>query len=214
MTAAERSAKALLEQGCLERCTDLDHDGKPVLSSRLGYRITSRFVRIYFARVFTHPHVVFTDEMLRPELQDMAIFAEGMDTMVTTHKRVAESYFADGGIDYACPPLRALLAIMAKGEYEDHGLDAPEVRALFTREAMLGSTWYRDRLDAKQRNEIALWQRHVKTLEALLDEPVYKDVVTRMGLKPRLAHAKTELARVQSPAYRASLHGTLGAQPL
>ncbi|HTJ79803.1 MAG TPA: hypothetical protein VL357_12480 [Rariglobus sp.] len=214
MTAAERSAKALIAQGCLERCTDLEHDGRKVLSSRLGYRITSRFVRIYFARVFTHPHVVFTDEMLRPELQDAAIFAEGMDTMVTTHKRVAESYFADGGIHYACPPLRALLTIMAKGDYEGKGLDSPEVRSLFTRESMLASDWYRARLDAKQKTETTLWRHHVKTLTSVIDEPVYADVVKRLGLKPRLVHAKTELARVQSPAYRATLDGTLGGQPL
>jgi len=152
--------------------------------------------------------------MLRPELQSMDIFADSMDTMVTTHKRVAESYFADGGIALACPPLKALLSIMANGDYKGRGLDSPEVRNLFTRDALIESEWYRARLEAKQEGETKLWQRHVKTLEAILDEPVYKDVVTRMGLKPRLAHAKEELARVQSPAYLASLDGTLGAQPL
>ncbi|MBW8780742.1 MAG: hypothetical protein JF599_02475 [Verrucomicrobia bacterium] len=214
MTGAERSAKALIEQGCLERCVDLEHDGKKVLSSRLGYRITTRFVRIYFGRVFTHPHVVFTDEMLRPELQDAAIFADGMDTMVTTHKRVAESYFSDGGIHYACPPLRALLTIMARGDYEGLGLESPEIRALFTRENLLASDWYRARLDAKQKGDVTLWTHHVKSLEALLDEPIYADVVARLKLKPRLARARAELARVQSPAYRTTLDGTLGVQPL
>ena len=214
MSPAERSAKALIAQGCLERCTDLEHNGKKVLSSRLGYRITTRFVRIYFARVFTHPHVVFTDEMLRPELQDTAIFAEGMDTMVTTHKRIAESYFADGGIALACPPLRALLTIMANGDYKGRGLDSPEVRNLFTRDSLLESQWYRARLESKQEGETKLWQRHVNTLESLIGEPVYADVVARMALKPRLVHAKEELSRVQSPAYLASLDGTIGGQPL
>ena len=60
--------------------------------------------------------MVFTDEMLRPEQQDMDVFADGVDTIVTTHQRVAESYFADGSIEMACPPLKALLEIMDKGK--------------------------------------------------------------------------------------------------
>ena len=36
----------------------------------------------FFGRVFNHPHAVFTEEMLRPELQDMDIFADGMDNIV------------------------------------------------------------------------------------------------------------------------------------
>ena len=47
----------------------------------------------YFGRVFNHPHVVFTEEMLRPELQDMEIFVDGMDNIVGTHKRVAAALF-------------------------------------------------------------------------------------------------------------------------
>jgi hypothetical protein len=54
----------------------------------------------------------------------------------------------------------------------------------------------------------------VKSLEAILDQDHYADVATRLSLKPRLAHAKAELGRVQSPAYRKSLDGTLGVQPL
>jgi len=40
--------------------------------------------------------------MLRPERQDMAVFADGVDNIVSTHQRVAESYFADGSIEMAC----------------------------------------------------------------------------------------------------------------
>ncbi len=35
-----------------------------------------------------------------------------MDIIVTTHKVVAEHYRADGSIEWAVPPLRALLEIM------------------------------------------------------------------------------------------------------
>ena len=215
MSEAERSAKALIADGCFEKLLDFEHRGKMVYASRLGYRITTRFVRIYFGRLFPHPHVVFTDEMLRPEQQDMDVFADGVDTIVTTHQRVAESYFNDGSIGMACPPLKALLEIMDKGKTAGgHGLDSPEVRDLFTREALLASDWYRARLDEKQKKETALWEHHVKSLEAVLDQDHYADVCTRLSLKPRLKRAQAELVRVKSPAYRKSLDGTLGVQPL
>ena len=215
MNEQERSAAALIADGCFEQLLDFEHRGKMVYASRLGYRITARFVRIYFGRLFPHPHVVFTDEMLRPEQQDMDIFADGVDTIVTTHQRVAESYFADGSIAMACPPLKALLEIMAHGKTAaGQGLDSPEVRGLFTRAHLLGSDWYRARLDAKQTAETTLWTHHVKSLETVLDQDGYADVIARLSLKSRLAHAKTELARVKSPAYRKSLDGTLGVQPL
>jgi len=215
MSAQERSAAALIADGCFEQLLDFEHRGKMIYASRLGYRITARFVRIYFGRLFPHPHVVFTDEMLRPEQQDMDIFADGVDTIVTTHQRVAESYFADGSIAMACPPLKALLEIMAHGKTAaGHGLNSPEVRGLFTRAHLLGSDWYRARLDAKQTAETTLWTHHVKSLETVIDQDGYEDVAKRLGLKNRLTHAQAELARVKSPAYRKSLDGTLGVQPL
>ncbi len=213
MTPAERDARALIAGGFLEKIPDLTHEGKPVLSSRLGYRITTRFVRVYFGRVFNHPHVVFTDEMLRPELQDMAVFVDGMDNIVTTHRRVAESYFNDQSIALACPPLRALLHIMAYGHYENQGLDSPEIRALFTRESLLASAWYADRLASQQKSDIELWKQNVAYLEAFLERPSYETVAKNMGIKARLQSAKAELKRVQSPAYVTTLQGTLGRQP-
>ncbi|MBP7141724.1 MAG: hypothetical protein KBA71_07430 [Opitutaceae bacterium] len=215
MSAAERSAGPLIADGCLERCPDLEFDGKPVPASRLGYRITSRFVRIYFGRVFAHPHVVFTDEMLRPELQDMGVFADGIDNIVTTHRRVAECYFADGSIAMACPPLRALLEIMVNGTTSDgHSLNDACVRELFTRGYLMGSDWYRARLDAKQLSESQLWRKHVESLELFLDQPNHADVAAKMGIRERLAHAIAEKARIESPAYRESLVGSIGVQPL
>ncbi|MFY9925304.1 MAG: hypothetical protein WAK51_12555 [Opitutaceae bacterium] len=214
MTPAERNAQALIADHCLEPVADFEHAGRAVLASRLGYRITSRFVRIYFGRVFTHPHSVFTEEMLRPELQDREIFADGVDNIVATHRRVAESYFKDGGIDLACPPLRALLHIMAHGDFEGRGLDAPEIRGLFSRDYLLESDWYAARLEAKKQVDGALWKRHVQSLEQFLDEPRYADVVARLGLTERLAKAKSELERVSAETYCRTLRGTLGRQPL
>jgi phosphoenolpyruvate carboxykinase (diphosphate) len=214
MSPAEREPKFLIAEGYLERCEDFDHEGRRVLASRLGFRITAKFARTFFGRVFNHPHVVFTEEMLRPELQSMAVFVDGMDNICETHRRVAQSYFDDGTIELACPPLRALLHIMAGRGHGGPGLDAPEFRTLFTRESLLTSDWYAQRLAAKQKADIALWERHVHSLEFVLDQPTHADVASRLQLKERLPHARTELARVATDAYRQSLIGTIGRQPL
>jgi hypothetical protein len=214
MTAAERDPKFLYDHGYLEQCQDYEWEGRQVKASRLGYRITGKFSRVFFGRVFTHPHSVFTTEMLRPEQQDMATFADGMDNICATHERVAKSYFADGTIALACPPLKALLHVMAHGHYEGKDTTAPEIRALFDRDAMLASDWYAARLKAKQQADIALWTRHVQTLEQFTAEPANAAVTKKLGLAERLAAARTEHAKVTAPAYLDSLKGTLGRQPL
>src|SRR5262249_47362550 len=112
MTTDERAPSFLIREGYLERCRDLEYGGRTILASRLGYRITQRFVHSFFGRLSNHPHVVFPDEMLRPELQGLDTFADGVDNIVSTQKRVADHYFADGSIADACPPLRALLHLM------------------------------------------------------------------------------------------------------
>jgi hypothetical protein len=204
----------MIENGLLEKCKDFDFEGKMVLASRLGYRITRKFVRTFFGRVFNHPHVVFTDEMLSPEKQGMELFVEGMDNIVATHERVAQAYFDDGTISEACPPLQALLHIMAKGNWNGHGLDAPEVREMFGREALLASDWYQARLDAKQAWDVALWDRHIETLQLALENPTAEDLAARMGLADRMKKARAERERVGGAEYRESLVGTLGRQPV
>jgi len=74
-----------------EKCRDFEHSGQKVLASRLGYRITMRFVLSFFGRVFHHPHVVFTEKMLCPEKQDYDIFADGMENMLEAHERIARA---------------------------------------------------------------------------------------------------------------------------
>ena len=215
MSPEERDAKNLIARGALERVADFEHRGQTVLASRLGYRMTARLASSYFGRVFLHPHAVFTDEMLRPELQDMDIFADGVANIVATHQRVAESYFTDGSIELACPPLRALLEIMAHGKTEmGHGLESSEVRALFSRESVLASAWYAARLDAKQRSDEARLTRAVASLYEFLDRPDNAGVAIRLGLAARRAQAQTERVRVGSAEYRSGLVGTIGLQPL
>ena len=92
-------------------------------------------------------------------------FAAGVEAIVETQTRVAQQYFEDGSVEAACPPLQALLHIMACGNYHGKQVDDPSVRAMFTRESLLASDWYAERLRTKQTRDVALWQRHVAALE-------------------------------------------------
>ena len=193
MSVMERDPEFLIRNGYLEKCDDFLHDGHKVLTSRLGYRITRRFVRTYFGRVFNHPHVVFTEEMLRPEKQGIEMVVDGMNNIVETQRRVAQGYFDDGSIAFACPPLAALLHIMQDGHWEGKSLDDPALRELFTRENLLGSEWYRQRNAKLRDNDRQLWQRHVAYLENFLGKPNYADEAQRLGIAGRLELAKRKL---------------------
>ena len=214
MSAEERDPKFLIANRFLEKCADFEQAGKKVLASRLGWRINARFVHAFFGRVFNHPHAVFTEAMLKPELQSKDIFADGMDNILATQKRVAKMYFDDGSIAQAIPPLKALLHIMLHDEWEGKGLDHPDVRKLFTRENLLASPWYALRLAAKQKIDRALWKRHVECLNQFLRRPNYTDVSEKLGIAERLTAARKTLEAVESPDYLKKLAGTIGAEPI
>jgi hypothetical protein len=210
----ERDPKRLIEAGHLEPLADYEFSGKQVLASRLGYRITAKFVHTFFGRVFDNPTTVFTEEILRPETQDPAVFADGVTNIVEAQQAVAEAYFADGTVDDLCPPLKALLHIMAYGSYEGKDAHHPEFRALFTRDALLASDWYRERLAIKQQRDVALWERHARSLSEFLARAGHQEEAKRLGIAARLEHARGELERVSAPQYRSSLVGTIGADPV
>jgi len=214
LTTEERDPKFLIANRFLDKCQDFEHGGKKVLASRLGWRINARFVHAFFGRVFNHPHAVFTEAMLKPELQSKEIFADGMDNIVATQKRVAKMFFDDGSIKQACPPLRALLHIMLNDEWDGKHLDHPDLRKLFTRENLLASDWYATRLAAKQKVDRALWKRHVECLNQFLRRPNYTDVAENLGIADRLTQARKTLEAVESPDYPKKLTGTLGAEPI
>lgn len=214
MSTEEQDPKYLAAEHFLEKLEDFEHNEKKVLASRLGYRINQRFVHHFFGRVFNHPHAVFTEEMLRPELQSMEIFADGMDNIVSTQKRVAKMYFDDGSIERACPPLKALLHIMLNDSWEGKTLNDPAFRDLFTLDSLLKSDWYAARLVAKQKVDRALWHRHADYLNQFLRKQSHEDIAARMNIPSRLQHARKMLAEVESPDYLKKLHGTLGAEPI
>lgn len=214
MSVKERDPKFLISNGYLEKLEDFEHNGKTIRASLLGYRITIRFVHAFLGRIFNNPHAVFNRDMLKPEEQDLDIFAEGMESLVVTQQRVAQNYFNDGSVEAACPPLKALLNIMAYGTYEGKDLNHPEIRRMFTREYMIKSDWYRERLKTKQVRDTELWQKHIQYLEKYLTKAGHAETIVEMNVHDRLETARKELERVQSADYVKSLVGTLGADAL
>src|SRR5690606_3829098 len=182
----ERDPQRMIARGELERVEDFEYQGRPVRASRLGYRITERFVHTYFGRVFDNPVAVFNEEILRPETQDLGVFVDGVDNLVEAQQAAAQQYFQDGSIEAACPPLRALLNIMAFGHCDGRGIDDPAIRGLFSREALLASDWYRERLTVKQARELTLWTKHVEALEHFSAKPGYAAEAARLGVAERL----------------------------
>jgi hypothetical protein len=214
LSEQERDPQFLIENRCLEPVKDFQHNGRTVLASRLGWRITRNFLRLFAGRIMDSPTVVFNEEMLRPETQDIETFVDGVNNITEAQQLVAQSYLDDGSVKAACPPLQALIYIMATGSYK--GMDAhhPDVRAMFTREYLLSSDWYAQRLDTKQQREVTLWRRHVRALEAFASRHSHADEIQRMRIPARLEAARRHLSYVQSPEYRASLVGTIGADPI
>jgi hypothetical protein len=163
--------------------------------------------------VFDNPSKVFDEAILRPETQDRAVFADGVANICEAQQRVARQYFEDGSVRELCPPLKVLMSILAFGSHDGLTARDPEVRELFTRESLLGSDWYRRRLETKQRRDVTLWRRHREYLRAFLARPTYADEAKRLGIEGRLRLAESELEKASAPAYLESLVGTLGAHP-
>jgi hypothetical protein len=213
LSPRERDPRNLITAGHLERLTDFEYKGETILASRLGYRITHKFVSAYFGRVFDNPAKVLDDEILRPETQDLEAYVDGIKNICETQQRVAKQYLEDGSIEDSCPPLQALLHIMANGSHQNLTAQHPDLRAMFTRDYLLKSDWYKTRLRAKQRIDIALWQRHLSYLNEFLAKPAYRNESIRLGITHRKNVVQAEFIRATSEAYLDLLAGTLGADP-
>jgi hypothetical protein len=213
LSPQERSPEHLISNGYLEPLKDFWHDGRMVHASRLGYRITERFVRAYFGRIFDNPSKVFDASILHPELQNWNEFADGILNITEAQKRVAQEYLDDNSINDACPPLRALLMIMATGTFE--GMDAhhARIRAMFKIENLINSDWYQQRLIAKQKRDVATWKRYLNYLDAFCAQPHNLHAAARLNLTERRQYVQDELTRAASPEYLKSLQGTLGCDP-
>ncbi len=207
MKHSERDPKNLVKLGMIERCEDFEYNGKTVYASRLGWRITAEFVKKYFGRIFSTPASIFSNDMLRPELQDMDTFVDGMDNMVGAHKRASEMYFADGSIEGACPPLKALLHIMKDGHYNGATLNDKEVRDLFDFDNLIKSDWYAERLIARQIIEVDTLQAILADLQAIPARERNADT------NAQIESTKAQIKYVKGIGYLKSIAGTIGADP-
>lgn len=214
MSPEERSPQFLLAEELLEKLEDFDWKGHRILASRLGYRITSRFIRRFVGRVFDNPNKVFDAAILKPETQDADAFADGILYITEAQERVARYYFQDGSIDFACPPLRALLHIMVHGHFENKTIVDPSIRELFTLPSLLESDWYKERLERRQQREQRLWERHIQSLQKFQTTEEFAPDVITLQIDQRLESARRHLATVSSTEYLKQLHGSLGADRL
>lgn len=214
MTPHEIDPAYLINEGLLEKVHDFEFEGETILGSRLGYRITQSFVSRFFARVFDNPTRVFSPEMLRPEEQSLADYADGIKNITEAQQRVAMEYFESGGLEDACPPLKSLLHIMAHGDHDGLTTDSPELRAMFELDNVLNSDWYHKRLEMQQHRDITGCQRQIAYLESVLSDEQAAADAAGMDLPSRLDKLRVRLAQVQDEGYVASLQGALGADPL
>lgn len=213
LTPEEKDPEFLIREGMLKKLEDYDFQGRTIAASRLGYRITARFVRRFFGRMFDNPDKVFDERILCPETQDEEGFADGIDHIVEAQQRVANTYFEDGSYEFACPPLQAVLSVMAEGHWNGKTLDAPDVRQLFTKQAMLSSDWYRARLDAKRQADLQLWTRHQAYLQKFCAKPSHAEIAQRMNLQELLLQSERRIQFFVTDEYLDRIEGTLGADP-
>lgn len=209
----EQTAAFLIENGCLERLKDFDYQGQRVLASRLGWRITARFVNQFFGRVFDNPTSVFPETMLQPEKQNLDDFVDGVNNIVEAQQRVGRMYFEDGSLGDLCPPLQGVVHLMVHGHWNGMTAESPEFRRMFTREHLLASDWYQERLARQQRIDLKLLDRHEHYLTKRMRQ-LDVDPASRAACEAKLVWLKRERERVGSASYRASLVGTIGVDAI
>ena len=210
MTSDERKADYLISEGYLSKVEDFEFEGNLVEASRLGYRITRRFVLDFFGRVFTNPDSVVPDDMLNPELQGLSDYVDGITNIVETQKRIAELYFDDGSVEMAIPPLKALLHIMAYGQYKGKTISDSSIRDLFDPSKILEQSWYKERLVEKQKKDVIYLSRQVKYVENYLSKESHRIESERLGLHGRLTSLLETLEFTKSNEYLKGLEGTIG----
>ncbi|QCX39452.1 hypothetical protein FF125_13765 [Aureibaculum algae] len=210
----DRDPKALIANGSLEKLEDFEHNGKKVLASRLGYRITSMFSLRCLNRLFDEPNAVFNEKMLKPELQGLEDYVDGIANIVEAQQKVALRYFEDGSIASAIPPLKIVLHMMAYGHYEGKEMSDSELRGYFERDYIINSDWYQERLKIKQQKDIQFYTKQKDYLESFIAKSNNALLVTELDLNTQLHKVENSLKEVSSADYLKSLVGTIGADPL
>jgi phosphoenolpyruvate carboxykinase (diphosphate) len=210
----DRDPKKLIENKCLEKLEDFEYKGKKVLASRLGYRITENFAFRCMNRLFDEPLAVFNEHMLKPELQGMDDYVDGINNITEAMQRAAKPYFEDGSVEAAIPPLKVLLHVMAHGNYEGKDISDPELRKLFDRDEVIMSDWYKARLKLKQEKDVAFFNNQIDYLTRFMADKENAILIEEMDIAGRLEKATASLKHVESKQYLDELVGTIGADPL
>jgi hypothetical protein len=214
MGSEERDAEFMKRNGYLEKIEDFEYEGELVPASRLGWRITPLFATTYLGRIFDTPSSVFADDMLRPELQSMPDFVDGVRNIAEAQAASASAYFEDDSVEAAIPPLKAVLHVMAKGSYEGKSIHDPELRALFDRESVLASSWYRERLEAYREREAAYIAASVERLRRYLAESAEAGSVAALRARSELARTEERMEVLGQPGYIDMIEGSIGLDPL
>lgn len=210
----ERNPQRFIEEGAFEKINDFEYEGEWIQASCLGYRMTDVFCYKYLGKIFDEPRTVFDEAILKPETQSLEAFVDGVKNILLGHKKAALDYFEDGSVDLAIPPLRALLHIMAYGSFEGKTIESPEIRDLFSKEHVLKSKWYHERLLNKQKVDVALLSKKIEHLKRFVGNPVNHTIIHSFGYTDALDVALRKLDAYTSKEYVSSLKGTLGANQL
>ena len=144
---------------------------------------------------------VFNERMLKPELQNLEDFVDGIKNITEAQQKVALNYFEDGSIEAAIPPLKILLNIMAYGHYEGKDISDPELRTYFDRDYVINSDWYKERLALKQQKDIEYYGSQINYLESFIKSPHNDILVDELQLNTRLENTKKLYNDVKSPDY-------------
>lgn len=214
LKVSERNPAKLIAEGSLEKIDDFEHNGQKIPASILGYRISDTFLSKYMGKIFDEPHVLFSPDILKPELQNLNDFADGVLHIAENHQRIAKMYFEDGSVDDAIEPLKALLHIMAHDHYNNKTLANKEIRQLFSREYVMSSPWYQERLERKRLIDLALINKKVNNLERFIADPINASIIDQHQYRERLDKAHSLQAIIADTTYTQHLVGTLGADIL
>jgi hypothetical protein len=136
---------------------------------------------------------------------------DGINNIVEAQQKVALAYIEDGSINDACPPLQAVINIMANGHHEGKTIDDPSIREMFTLDYLLQSDWYQQRLKIKQQRDAALWQMNRDYIEQKMDEINESETDLWASLEEQMENAEQMQEWVNSDSYFERLQGTLGA---
>lgn len=214
MNPEDRDPKNLIKHGALQKINDFEYNGETILASRLGYRITKIFALRCMNRLFDEPTAVFNQRMLKPELQDLDDYVDGIKNIVEAQQKVALKYFEDGSVEAAIPPLKILLHIMAYGNYKGKAISEPELRHYFSRDYVINSDWYKARLALKQEKDICFYEKQIAYLKAFIANPNNSVLVAEMQINAQLDTLKQSYKTVKADTYIKTLNGTIGADPL